>query len=179
MPATSRIRSLHKSSQKIASQLSSLAEMAKDEELLKTRDPSVSKWSIGEQVEHLRRSDLTILGALASLPQDGPREGSPSPIGRLVLLLGFIPRGKGRAPGATKPLEVDFEDLGDKIEAVGDRFATFEPEFERLGRCRATIRHPALGHFTASQMLAFAAIHHHHHLKIITDIRRAVERKRG
>lgn len=174
MSEASRIRSVQKSSRRIADQLSSLIEMAGDEQLMVLRDDSVSSWSVGEQVEHLRRSDLTILDALRSLSADAKREGSPSLIGHLVLTLGFIPRGKGRAPEVTKPLDFEVAGLAGGLDQVRQAFSRLEPELERLARSMATIRHPALGHFTATQMLAFTAIHHHHHMKIARDIRRAV-----
>jgi hypothetical protein len=178
MSETSRIRVARKSTERIADQISSLIEMASDEGLLALAAPSISSWSVGEQVEHLRRSDLTILNALTSLPSDAPREGSPSLVGRLVLSLGFIPRGKGRAPKATEPLDFDVAGLPEKLVDVRLGFAQLEPELERLGRSTATIRHPALGYFNPSQMLAFTAIHHHHHMKIAADIQRASAGKR-
>ena len=163
-------RSAHIALERALSQLDNLIELAGDQNRLNLRDPALSGWSVAEQIEHLRRSDLTILKALEELDEDGPRQGSPSIAGRLVLITGFIPRGKGRAPGATSPGDTDLPALPGGLETVRQGFLSLKPGLERLAACRATIRHPALGHFTALQMLSFAGIHHHHHQKIIRDI---------
>jgi len=173
---SSSLRTARHETDTILAQLSTLADLAKEEPSLELRAPAVSAWSIAEQLEHLRRSDVTIVDALTSLDVDGPREGSPTFAGRLVLVTRYIPRGVGRAPGATQPLEVDLDSLARGLIDVRQGFDTLAAELERLARSRATIRHPALGHFTATQMLTFTAIHHHHHRKIIDDIRRANEK---
>ena len=166
------IRSLRRSVDRALDQLAELTVLASNEAVLGLHAPSVSDWSVGEQVEHLRRSDLTILEAISSLDVNGPSDGSPDLAGRLVLLLGFIPRGRGRAPGATTPIEVDPQALPRGLESVRTGFAALRADLGRLSRSHATIKHPVLGRFTASQILAFAGIHHHHHQKIIKDIRR-------
>ena len=173
MTLSRRSQALAKTLEKIDLQLETLAALGQDSELLALRAPRVSGWSIGEQIEHLRRSDRTIIDAVVSLPDDAPRQGSPKLAGRLVLMLGWIPRGKGKAPSATQPLDFTPEGLGDGIEAVRRGFAGLGSEIDRIASSAGTIRHPALGHFLPSQMLQFAAIHHHHHMKIIDEIRRA------
>jgi hypothetical protein len=172
MSASKPVRSLRRSVDRVLEQLVSLAVLAGDKELLALCAPSVSNWAVGEQIEHLRRSDLTILSAISSLDMNGPSNGSPSFAGRLVLLSGFIPRGRGRAPGATVPLEVNPLSLPQGLQEVRAGFVALLPDLGRLSRSRATIKHPVLGRFTVSQMIAFAGIHHHHHQKIIKDIRR-------
>jgi hypothetical protein len=113
-----RLHSARRSVDRACAQIADLAEIAGKSQLLELRAPSVSDWSIGEQVEHLRRSDITILRAVATLDTDGPCEGSPTLAGRLVLASGFIPRGRGRAPGATLPLEVDPTSLPEQLDGV-------------------------------------------------------------
>ena len=167
-----RLHSARRSVDRACAQIADLAEIAGKSQLLELRAPSVSDWSIGEQVEHLRRSDITILRAVATLDTDGPCEGSPTLAGRLVLASGFLPRGRGRAPGATLPLEVDPTSLPEQLDGVRDGFTALQDDLESLCSSNATIKHPALGCFTALQMLTFAAIHHHHHLKIIWEIHR-------
>lgn len=167
------LRSARETTDRISAQLAALAGLADDRELLELRAPSVSAWSVGEQLEHLRRSDLTILAALDQLDSSSEMRGGPSLIGRLVLATGYIPRGRGRAPKATEPLEVDPEALGPGLEDVRQSFERLRPRLPELASSPARIKHPALGLFSAAQMLAFTAIHHRHHEKIITDIRRA------
>jgi hypothetical protein len=176
MSRNRNLRAIHHSIDRSLGQLAGLIEMAADEKLLSLRAPSVSSWSVAEQIEHLRRSDHSIIDAVIGLDTDESPEGSMKMIGRIVLATGFIPRGRGRAPSAVKPLEVQSAALAGQLKDVADRFSDLTADLERLSVSRATIRHPALGYFTASQMLAFSGIHHHHHLKIIRDIRRAAER---
>jgi hypothetical protein len=169
-----RAEKIRRSLSKIDDQLAALATMAADPGLCASATSDVSAWSIGEQIDHLRRSDQTILAALGSLGDSGSEGGSPTLVGRLVLLMGFIPRGKGRAPGATTPLDFTTDSLESGLAQLRRRFAQLYEQAEDLAACRARIQHPALGSFDAAQMIAFTAIHHHHHLKIIDDIRRAV-----
>jgi hypothetical protein len=171
MSSSRRAGKIRRSLSAIDDQISTLSTLAADPVLCGLAASEVSAWSIGEQIEHLRRSDLTILDALASLAEKGDAGGSPTLIARLVLLTGFIPRGRGRAPSVTKPLELTVDDLADGFADVRRRFATLDGKADDLAASRARIRHPALGSFDASQMIAFAAIHHRHHLKIIDDIR--------
>lgn len=166
-------RSARTALERVRSQLSDLRDLAADRDRLALRDAALSDWSVAEQIEHLRRSDLTILRAIGDLDPEGPVAGSPTLVGRLVLLTGFIPRGKGKAPGATRPIEVDLAALPDDLDDLRRQFTALDERVDDLAASRATIRHPALGHFTAAQMLVFAAIHHHHHRKIIRDILRA------
>ena len=99
-------------------------------------------------------------------------EGRPSLLGRLVLLTGFIPRGKGKAPDASHPVVGSADDLArgvaglrGKVEAVGTRLGEVEA-------CAGRTTHP-LGDFTPAQWLRFIDLHHLHHFKIIRDIRKA------
>lgn len=175
MSRNRNLQAVHHSIDRSLGQLANLIEMAADEGLLSLRAPSVSNWSVAEQIEHLRRSDHSIIDAVSSLDTNGSPEGSMKMVGRIVLATGFIPRGRGRAPSAVKPLEIQPASLPGQLKDVADRFTGLADELDRLSASPATIRHPALGYFTASQMLAFSGIHHHHHLKIIRDIRRAAE----
>jgi hypothetical protein len=177
MSEKKRLRIAHRSIERVLEQLATLIEIAEDEQLLSLRAPEISAWSVAEQIEHLRRSDLSILDALGRLETENPPAGSPTLAGRLVLATGFIPRGRGRAPSAVKPLDIQPGELPGQLRHVVERFTDITADLERLSASRATIRHPALGFFTASQMLAFAGIHHYHHLKIIRDIHRSAERR--
>jgi hypothetical protein len=174
MSSSRRARKIQRSLSTIDDQIAALSTVASDPDLCELAASKVSTWSIGEQVEHLRRSDLTILDALASLGEKEHTGGSPSLVARLVFLTGFIPRGRGRAPSATKPLGFTVESLAEGLADVRRRFAELDDQADDLASSRARIKHPALGAFDASQMIAFAAIHHRHHMKIIDDIRRVV-----
>src|SRR5688500_12803314 len=75
-----------------------------DAELARRR-PGLSGWSVGEHLEHVARVDLSTLAGLERVLAD-PANGSPrriTTVGRAVLLLGWIPRGRGQAPRAVLP----------------------------------------------------------------------------
>lgn len=81
------------------------AELAADPVRLAARAPAVSGWSVAEQLEHLLRVDRGILGRLGEAARGSAPEaaGGPSVTGRLVLVTGTIPRGRGSAPDGTRP----------------------------------------------------------------------------
>jgi len=68
------------------------------------RRADFSKWSVGEHLEHLAAANALCLSAAEALVAGSddrivPR-AVPKVLGRAVLLLGWIPRGKGKASGA-------------------------------------------------------------------------------
>lgn len=170
-----RSRAAHLSIDRVLDDLSELIDIAADQGKLALKVPKVSSWSVADQIEHLRLADLSIVRAIRGLDADGPRQGSPRFVGRLVLATAFIPRGKGRAPGITSPDHPDLQQLPDRLGVAREEYASLHERLGALADSPATIRHPALGHFTAAQLLAFGVIHHRHHRKIINDICRACE----
>lgn len=168
-----------------------------DELLAVTRDPgsfpeartAVSRWSALDHAEHIAKADE---GSLHQLETALERDGGPrfTLAGRLVLALGWIPRGVGKAPGNTRPSDRDREQAGesapprdeDRRRAVAEDLTKVRREIEALagrfdeiaaGRGRAS--HHVFGGLTPGRWLRFLWVHHRHHLKIVHDIRRAWE----
>ncbi len=162
-------------------QLDALLEMARVPETLETRRESISKWSVGEQMQHVTLVDGGILRMLekASLPVPGGASNSsgdmadkgPTMIGRCMLLLGFIPRGRGKAPSFVMPSETRYDQVEPSLAAVRQRFADLD--LVPLTRAGALARHHVFGHLNGTCWLRFVDIHHHHHWKIIRDMLRA------
>ena len=96
--------------------------------------------------------------------------GRPTVPGYLVLTLGFIPRGKGRAPDGTTPEGRSRFELIDRYAEVEGLAQELRDGLSDIAGHPSVRRHPLLGCFTARQWLAFADIHHRHHQKIIVDI---------
>ncbi len=126
---------------------------------------AISKWSVGMQIEHALISTHGICQALIdSKPYPGKvKKGF---IRGVIMLTGFIPRGRGKAPQASLPNE--------KIT---------EPElYERLSKAREVAqkaamsapdswwKHAIFGIMKRDEALKFTGIHNKHHLKIIQDI---------
>jgi hypothetical protein len=129
----------------------------------------ISKWSVYQHIEHILISNSRILEQIldrssANLPIRGI-----SILGRIVLLTGVIPRGKGKAPDFTLPMGLSIVELKklyyDLIEKLD--------QLESIKLEGIVAKHPYFGGLTKKQWLKFIEIHQRHHLKIIDDIIKA------
>lgn len=150
--------------------------LASEPDTFAAHAPQVSGWSVGLHLEHLLRSDRYILAWVEAVAAGLCAEraegaaGRPNWRGRVVLVTGFIPRGKGRAPALTRPeglsreeVEAGFRDLADRIRSLGCCL-------KGVARSPVRMAHPSLGAFDASQWLRFTEVHHAHHEKVIRDV---------
>ena len=173
------MRRLERDHRRLVDALDRALAWARDPGAFGTVAPDVSGWSVGEHLEHLALSDRGILGALetATDPTDptgaeapSSHRGGPTWRGPLVLLTGFIPRGRGRAPEFAVPDGVGASKVADDLVGVRADVRALSGRLDALARSRATRRHPALGAFTPAQWIRFAGVHHAHHEKVIRDI---------
>lgn len=145
-------------------------------ERLATREERISAWSVGDHLEHLQRVGRSVLGVLDKLraePRPAPGPGIRF-TGRVILLVGFIPRGRARAIKSVEPRGLPREALRADLAALHARLAALDPgQLAALERAPATLPHPVFGGLDARQWLRFMEVHQHHHLKIIRDIERA------
>jgi hypothetical protein len=145
---------------------------------LRARAEEVSGWSVAEHLEHLTLVDRGILDRIDGLLAGSP----PSPVGginaagRLVLLFGFIPRGRGRATTPLRPQGLAVDELRGRLGEIGERVRRLGPRLGELEHTPGRFRHLIFGGLTGAQWHRFLAIHHHHHLKIIRDVRSALVR---
>jgi hypothetical protein len=166
----------NKSLLEIIAGLNALIDFASQPEKMSQQADAVSKWSVGQHVEHLTLSDEVILDGLRKLlaePASG-KPGKPRLIGRICLWSGFIPRGRGKAPQQVVPQGLAMGILLDRLEAVRKGFTQLEASTQSLASSTATVPHPVFGRLDACQWLRFTEIHHDHHHKIIRDIARAL-----
>lgn len=139
---------------------------------LDRRVESVSRWSVRQQLDHACK-----VLALGHKSFDGPRVAQPRGInllGRTLLALGWLPRGRARSPKAVLPEETATAALA--AEAVRLRAAYADPALAASPMFQdptPTFPHPYFGGLTAAQGVRMLAVHTHHHLKIVRDIRRA------
>lgn len=138
-------------------------------------EEAVSKWSVAQHVHHLLRVVHGVATRMQAI-QDGESGGEPARLnaaGRLVMLLGRLPRGRARSPKYVLPDEAPDRDALQEF-AAETRAAVerLEPHLGTLGDLDGGYKHPALGVLTAPQWLRFAGIHTAHHLAIIRDIER-------
>jgi hypothetical protein len=166
--------------EKLERQIGGLAELAAGPpQVLQSRAEAVSGWSVAEHLEHLVRIDNGILDRIDRLAA-GTAEPPSKPvpplnlIGRLILLCGLIPRGRGKAPEAVRPQGMEVAELRAGIAGLGERFHSLGPRLPELAALQGTFRHPYFGGLSPVQWLRFMDIHHHHHLKIVRDVLRGL-----
>jgi hypothetical protein len=163
--------SLHR---EVLDQLDALLAVADDPGPFPTALTPVSGWSALEHAEHMAQADA---GSMHQLETALTRDGGPrlKLAGRLVLALGWIPRGVGKAPSTSRPEARDREQVAAALRAVRDRIAAVGDRLGEVAAGRGRASHPIFGGLTPARWLRFLRIHHHHHLKIIEDIRAAYE----
>ena len=167
--ATSGTRSRHA---KILGQVDQMLDMIRDAEALERRNDDVSIWNVGQQIEHTLRVQRNVVTAIERiLAGGGDPTDQPNPGGRVMLFLGWIPRGRGKAPDAVLPRDVSPERLQDDLGRERQRCA--ELDLERVENAEGSVKHAVFGPLTAKRWLRFIEIHNHHHLKIIREIRQS------
>ncbi|HYR29191.1 MAG TPA: DinB family protein [Thermoanaerobaculia bacterium] len=127
-----------------------------------------SGWSPSEHLDHSIKVTASIVSRLLDL--DAPRGArGVSAVGRLIMLVGRIPRGRGRSPErltGTRQTAADLQASLTKLERKLDLLAA-----QHLEPARGPIvPHPRFGGLTPPHALRFAEIHTDHHLRIIDDI---------
>ena len=151
-------------------------EQASDPALCEASAPAVSKWSVKDHLEHLSIASGGIVSWIARA-RDGDPEldtgGGPSLAGRIVLLVGAFPRGRGKAPERTLPKGTSAAELAAKLRGIRERVQGLEGSLAQLQASSATRNHIAFGNLNAAQWLQFAVIHDNHHQKIIRDVLKA------
>ena len=151
-------------------------EQASDPAFYEASEPAVSKWSVKDHLEHLSIANGGIVSWIERA-RDGDPEldtgGRPSLAGWIVLLVGAVPRGRGKAPERTLPKGTSAEKLAARFHGIRERVEGLEGSLAQLQASRATRNHFALGDLNAAQWLQFAVIHHNHHQKIIRDVLKA------
>jgi len=135
--------------------------------------PVISKWSVKDHLEHLSIANGTTVKWLERA-RDGDPEldtgGRPNMVGRVVLLSGAFPRGRGKAPEGTRPQGTSAAELAERLRRARERVEGLEGSLAQLQASPATRNHFAFGDLNAIQWLQFAALHTEHHQKIIRDM---------
>jgi hypothetical protein len=129
----------------------------------------VSQWTPSEHVDHSVKVMSSIIGRLLD---PGAERGRPlSAIGRLILFLGWIPRGRGQSPTRLRGARASREELTTALDALAAQLARLDASHLALAR-GPVVPHPRFGGLTPPQAVRFAAIHTKHHLKIVADLLR-------
>lgn len=134
----------------------------------------VSGWCALEHAEHMAKADQASLRQLdQALARSRAGEAGPriKLAGRVLLALGWIPRGLGKAPEVTSAAGADRDEVAATLRRVRDRVQALGQSMDEIARSRGRASHPVFGGLTPAQWLRFLWIHHHHHLKIVRDVR--------
>ena len=149
----------------VATSLSKIEDLFNDAEM---RDDSVSAWSVGEQLHHaLLAANKIMESLLASVP--GERKESLNLRRKAILTMGKIPRGRGKAPEASRPSSrVTRNELDGLLAGARQKLkATKSADPD------AWWDHFVFGVMRLDKSLQFVHIHTEHHLEIINDIKKS------
>ncbi len=126
--------------------------------------PAVSQWSVGNHVHHCCLAMIGICWLLeSSTPPMPPSKFSMRTT--VVLLSGWIPRGRGKSPESVLPTDTSMGEL----ESLVDRSERAVVEAHHLDP-QSWFKHFAFGVLDRDKTLRFIRIHNGHHLRIIEDI---------
>jgi hypothetical protein len=142
--------------------------IGRGDESVCTLKQNISGWSAAEQLDHTLKVNGSVLARVLQDPEPDPLPKPMNLIGRIILALGWIPRGKGRSPKsmrgepATCPaLETQASKVRQQLEAV---------TAAHVARSRPLVPHPRFGGLSTEEALRFMVVHTEHHLKIVREI---------
>ena len=150
------------------------------DELLLFRAEGVSGWNSSQHLDHLATSNRRIVRGIERALAAPAHEGGSrlTFVGRVVLLTGFIPRGKGKAPEASLPRSGSLEDVRENLLQAQRAVSELSERLGEIDACRGRFDHHVFGGFRPIEWLRFMQLHTRHHLKIIRDIQLAADSRR-
>ena len=160
---------MHKQLLKFTKELSKLDSLI---DAADRRAEHVSKWSVYKHIEHILLVEQTVLSTCLSDKILEIGEYSDTKLlGKFILLTGFIPRKKGKAPDHVQPMGAVQEELKVMLENCEKLLSqVIELPSEHFQDPNIVFEHPYFGGLTRKQWLKFMVTHHRHHIKIIRDI---------
>jgi hypothetical protein len=148
--------------------------LAEGDAAVAVRVSSVSGWSVAQQIDHTLMVVERSLARLLERP--APLARGLTLTGRVVLTLGWFPRGSARAPRGFEGREIPSAELAARLAGVRASLARLAAEPELLARPEPVVPHPYFGGLDARRALRNAVVHTEHHLAIVRDLRRAAAR---
>lgn len=157
--------------ERVATQFEKMASyIARGDEFLKTKNASVSAWSIAEQLDHITKVCEHITRALAEGKEVEAK--SINLLGRVIHLVGFFPRGRAKTPERVAGKPETQENLGARLARIQAYFGSYRERKTELQHTKHIINHPYFRGLTRPQAIRFIEVHNNHHFKIIEDILR-------
>lgn len=152
----------------IRTQIERMRALVRSPELAR-RNERVSGWSTAEHLDHMTK---VAHWALRKIAKAQPAPNGINLMGRLVLLLGWLPRGIGKAPAGVVGVSVSAVELDVALTALEHELDALPLDGLRGSRAQV-VPHPRFGGLTPSQGLRMVVVHTNHHLRIIDDILRS------
>ena len=132
------------------------------------KNEKISTSTVGWQIDH----SLKVFNLVCKALQDSDPsnfKNNVSLIGRLLLALGYFPRGKAKAPKQVQPPElISVDDLNSQIKLAKNNITSID----KLDK-NAHFGHPLFKTLDLKKAIHFLSVHTEHHLKIIRDILKA------
>lgn len=127
--------------------------------------PSVSASSVGWHIQHTLLASFSIIKAIEnSNPKNYQWKFNLKKV--FVFTLNKIPRGKGKAPKFTLPVEaISADKLKDDIQLLKEKIkvlSTLQP--------KQFFEHPYFGNLNLKNTIKMLQLHTQHHINIINDI---------
>lgn len=133
-----------------------------------TKNDLVSKSDVAWHLDH----SLKVINAVVSTMQKtepSTYKNNFNLLGRILLSLGYFPRGKAKAPKAVQPPNLI---LKEEIIAQLNEARGYLETINSLDK-NAYFKHPMFGNINRPRVIRFLETHTKHHLKIINDILKA------
>lgn len=133
----------------------------------------VSKWSYGDQLEHLYLGSHYVLDRLEEAMSGTNDQGRMGLWGVGMMVGGFMPRYVFPTIPPLVPKSGTEEHIAPLRETLRERIRNISWRMDELRECRGKSLHPRMKYLTACQWVYFADIHHRHHMAIMRDILKA------
>ena len=135
----------------------------------------VSKWSFGEQLEHLYLSSHYVLNRVEESLTEKNANRHMGFYGVGLMVGGFIPRYVFPTIPPLEPVGGTLDQIQPLKDQLRLRLESLRWDLQQIHASQGKSLHPRMKFLTASQWLYFADIHHRHHLSIIQDICKVAE----
>lgn len=130
----------------------------------------VSRWSLGNQLEHLYLSTHYVLDRLEE-SLTGRNAGEHMGLWGVGMMVGgFIPRGMFPTIPQLEPQGGTLAQIEPLRQRLAVRLSNIDWGMRELRASPGKSRHPRMKYLTSTQWMLFQDIHHRHHLAIIRDI---------
>ena len=154
---------------RLTAQLDELRRLASMPDVDLCASANCSAWTPAEHLDHMLKVTKSIVRRLLDL--EAQPSGGITAAGRLILLFGRIPRGRGKSPERLRGTKLTQAQLLESLQAL-------EADIQRLQDAHlspkrgAIVPHPRFGGLTPAQAIRFAVVHNRHHFLIIRDVMR-------